>query len=738
MTDNNAAPDQTLPKIATLIPPESSFTFSSGGSAPSFDPHDAFYYNTPKEKPEQRNWTYRPAATEPNPTAEEAPATTSAESRERLIAPLRRKQLSEGEREKAREEQARLQAQASKEARNVTRLEKENAFLKEQLKRSYMNIQNHKEEQTTKQRTVDDLKHTIEEVLKSAEHGEHLVAEKENIIRKLREENDTIKKQSLEEKMAEGKKAEELEARIAERNGALEKIKDEVAEMAANQPTTDMEELRGSIKTLENRNEALNAEFDSIRARLEATEKKLTETTVSYRQVQTTVSNSNATIQDLERQLGEGQVEINNLRQEVGNRDNRIRSKDDDLRNTAAEVANLSSLNKQVREQNTRLKSQNGRLELQAKHNNAEIEVLREASRDYLELETALAEAQATTTQLRDEIVSLEQSNAELKARLEEYTPFARTSNIGSNLQSELSESDFQGTEDETLFTLNDRDIGDDFPEATESAEIIAPEESTEYQEVSETSEVTFLLEVVTPQVTTESPEVTQALVVTTSPEVTQSPSVTQSPAVTTPPETTQTNRTNSPPVVILKSHNPLECWLQVYLDLWILFVFWFSHRSTKSFGSRNTVSSSGSVIQDDRAVPIGSLSPLSGDAPLPPVTLRDVASVVTTTASGSMDHAELDQELPDIWITILAFGFHVLFYAVIMVCVSNYRAVLHQRSIWLSANEITRQYLHKFYRVPFERRYGMFHELFGPVRFLEVWRYNIHNWAMINRSFPG
>jgi hypothetical protein len=151
MTDNNAVPDQTLPKIATLTPPESSFTFSSGVSAPSFDPHDAFYYNVPKEKPEQRNWTYRPAATEPNPTAEEAPATTSAESRERLIAPLRRKQLSEGEREKVREEQARLKAEASKEARNVTRLKKENAFLKKQLKRSYVNIQNHNEEQTIKQ-----------------------------------------------------------------------------------------------------------------------------------------------------------------------------------------------------------------------------------------------------------------------------------------------------------------------------------------------------------------------------------------------------------------------------------------------------------------------------------------------------------------------------------------------------------------------------------------------------------
>jgi predicted nucleic acid-binding Zn-ribbon protein len=502
--------------------------------------------------------------------------------------------------------------------------------------------------------------------------------------------------------------------------------------MAANQPTTDMEELRGSMKTLEQRNEALNAEFDSIQARLEATEKKLTETTVSYRQVQTTVSNCNATIQDLERQLGEGQVEINDLRQEVGNRDNRIRSKDDDLRNTAAEVANLSSLNKQLREQNTRLKSQNGRLELQAQHNNAEIEVLREASRDYLELETALAEAQATTTQLRDEIVSLEQSNAELKARLEDYTPFARTSNIGSNLQSELSESDFQGTEDETLFTLNDRDICDDFPEATESAEIAAPEESTESQEVSETSEVTFLPEVVTPQVITESPEVTQALVVTASLEVTQSP------AVTTPPETIQTNLTNSPPLVVLKCHNPLECWLQVYLDLWILFVFWSSRRTTKSFGSRNIVSSSGSVTQDDRVVPIGSLSSLSGDAPLPAATLRDVASVVTTTASGSMDHAELDQDLPDIWITILAFGFHVSFYTVIMVCVSNYRAVLQQRSIWLSANEITRQYFHKFYKVPFGCRYGMFHELFGPMRFLEVWRFNVHNWAMINRSFPG
>ncbi len=685
-----------------------------------------------------------------------------------------------------REQQAKLKAEATKEARNAEALRNENSFLREQLKRANTKAEELKkdllEEQVTKQNTINGLEQTVQEALKSADHHQKAfdgqrqkVAQQDAQIESYRVEYESILRM-LQKKMAEDKpnrKLEEQEARIADlqtKNEALEKNVDDLAKMAANQPAAEIEELRGSIKTLEQRNEGLNTEFDSMRARLEAAEKKLTETTVSYRHAQAIISNNDATIKNLERQIEENEEDISNLQQEVKNRDSRIKSKEGDLKNRVAEVASLNSINNQLGLELARLRSQNEKLEIQAQDKNVEIEVLREASRDCIELETALAEVQATAAQLKNEIISLEQSNSELKSRLDEYHPFARTSNTGSNLESELSASDFLGAEDETLFALNDGSTSNDSPEAIAAAHITAP--------ISETPDITLSSDVATHQAIIADPEVPDLSQVTQSPEiiqsseVTQTPLVTQSPEVVTSPEATQSPVVISPPavttspaittpclplpVVILKSHNPLECWLQVYIDLWILFVFWFHHRFAKSFGEPNIGSSTGSVIQDDPAAPLGDSSLSSGhedigdhlqaglvdggraEAPLPAATHGDIAPLVTTIAPSSKDHAKLDSEIPDVWITIFAFSLHLLFYAVIMVCVSNYRAVLHERSIWLSANEMTRQYLHMFYKASFKREYGMFHELFGPVRFLDVWRYNVHSWAKISRSLPG
>jgi hypothetical protein len=36
-----------------------------GSPTPSFVPQPSFYHNIPKEKPEVKDWTYRPTATEP-------------------------------------------------------------------------------------------------------------------------------------------------------------------------------------------------------------------------------------------------------------------------------------------------------------------------------------------------------------------------------------------------------------------------------------------------------------------------------------------------------------------------------------------------------------------------------------------------------------------------------------------------------------------------------------------------
>jgi chromosome segregation ATPase len=340
------------------------------------------------------------------PTAPPASPEIPVDIASRLIAPLR-----------------------SKEQRNVERLENENA----------------------------KFKHTILEILKSGERSEQLVTEQEVAIKKLREENASIRKLNLEAKMADEKRLEEQEAHIANLQKRNEAAEDKAVEIAANHLAAVMDELRSSNRNLELQNESLNADIDSMRVRLEAAEKRLTETSASYRHAQTTINNSNATISKFEHHIDEVQAKLENARQELGIKDSRIKAKDNDLSNTAAEVANLNSLNKELQVKNRRLISQNEKLELQAQHNNAEIDALRQASRDYLELESALAEAQTTITKVRDEIVSLEQSNAELRARAEEYTTFPRTRGTINNLESELSGSGFHGTDQDTLFTAPTR-----------------------------------------------------------------------------------------------------------------------------------------------------------------------------------------------------------------------------------------------------------------------------------------
>jgi len=722
-------------QVTSFVPSSSEFTFSAGGSALSFQPRSPFHNNIPQETAKDRNWSYAvqktPAA---QPAAAPSAATpTSADSSNRQIAPLRAKQLTEEEKKGIREEQARLREVASKEARNALRLEKENAFVKEQLQKEHSKLQALKEdlreEQTTKQAKINELEESIKAALQRADYHQKAFEGQRKVVARQDEEIVTFRKEyeyiqkALKKKMAEDKKQQAIIKELQSKIEVFEK-------MAENELAVKVEELQNSINLLEQQKDILNTEFDSLQVRLEATEKKLTDTTVAFRHAQSTITNNDATIRNLERQILENEEQMENLQQELGQKDNRIRKKDDDIKNRVAEVGNLNGLNKQLRQENTCLKSQNEKLELQVRDNIAEIEILRETSRDYQELEVALAEVEATTAQLKNEVVSLEQSNSELKVRLDENPhSLAGPSGTGSNLERELAESDFAGAGEETLFTQNDGglggDLGDNSAEATESPE------------------ATF-----SPEVTT-SPEVTQAPVVTTSPEVTQSPVVTHS------PEVTKTDFIKALPIAILKSHNPLDCWLQVYVDLWILFILWFNQCLAISFGGRSMVSPFGSVVKDDSSVSYGSssssngLGEIGGDLPpalegehtgasLPAAAIGDVASVVTTTAPNSMDYENPTRELPDFWITILTFCFHILFYAFIIVCVANYWAVLHERSIWLKANEITRQYLHEFYEVPFKHEHGKFHELFGPLRYLDVWRYNVHSWAKISRSLPG
>jgi hypothetical protein len=740
------------PQITSFAPSLSEFTFSAGGCAPSFQPRSPFHNNIPQETAKDRNWSY---AVQETPTAQPAAAPsaatpTSADPSNRQIAPLRAKQLTGEEKKGIREEQARLREAASKEARNALRLEKENAFVKEQLQKEHSKFQALKEdlreEQTTKQAKVNELEGSIKAALQRADYHQKafegqrkVVARQDEEIVTFRKEYDYIQK-ALKKKMTEDKQQQAI----------IKELQSKIEKMAENEPALKVEELQNSINILEEQKDTLNTEFDSLQVRLEATEKKLTDTTVAFRHAQSTITNNDATIKNLERQIVENEEQIENLEQELGQKDNRIRKKDDDIKNRVAEVGNLNSLNKQLRQENTRLKSQNEKLELQVRDNIAEIEVFRETNRDYQELEIALAEVQATAAQLKNEVVSLEHSNSELKARLDENPhSLAGPSGTGSNLESELAESDFAGADEETLFTQNDGDLGDDSAEVTESPEVTFSLEVTTSPEVTPPSVVTTSPEVITSPDITVSPEVTQSPVVTTSPEVTQPPAVTYS------PEVTKTNFIKALPIAILKSHNPFECWLQVYVDLWILFIFWFNQCLAISFGGRSIVSSFGSVVKDDSSVSYGSssssngLGDIGGDlraalegehtgASLPAAAIGDVASVVTTTAPNSMDYENLTRELPDFGITILALCFHILFYAVVIVCVANYCAVLHERSLWLKANEITRQYLHEFYKVPFKHEYGKFHELFGPLRFLDVWRYNVHNWAKISRSLPG
>jgi hypothetical protein len=748
MADERSESSSRNPNLPSFALPSSTFTFTaatSDGSTPSFHPRSPFHQNIPREKESERNWTAEghqlTMREDPAAAATLASVPTPPNPEDRVIAPLRLKKFTGEQREKAREEQEKLSAEASKEARNVARLEKENVFVKEQLKREHSKFQaleeDLKEEQLTKQAKINELKISLEVAQQKADNHQKAFDSQRQVVAKQQKEIDSFSteyeylKKALE-KMAENKpdtKIEDQQAIITElqnRNEVLEKINDEaLKKMAENQPADKIEELQNVIKRLEQKNEALNTEFDFMQVGFEEAEKKLSDTTVALRHAQSMITNNEAAIKNLERQIAENEDQINTLQQEVGQKDSRIRKKDDDVRNKVAEVGNLSSLNKQLRQENTRLKSQNDKLELQVQGDNAEIEVLREANRDFQELEIALAEVQASAAQLKNEVGSLEQSNSELKARLDEHPhPIVGTSGIGSNLESELAESEFTGADDETLITPNDGNIGDDSPEVTETPEI------------------------------TGSPVITEPPEVTETPELITSPEATTSPKATTSPTVTKTDFANILPVVILKNHNPMDCWLQVYIDLWILIVFWFSHSLTVSFGGRNMVSSQ-SVVQDDPALSHNSSSSSNGlgdiddegtalveseptNAPLPAAVLGDVASEAATTGPSLTDHKELGTELPDVWITILAVCFHILFYAVVIICASNYRAVLHERSIWLKANEITRQYLHNFYKVPFKHDYGKFHELFGPVKFLDIWRYNVHSWVKISRSLPG
>jgi myosin heavy subunit len=195
--------------------------------------------------------------------------------------------------------------------------------------------------------------------------------------------------------------------------------------------------------------------------------------------------------------------------------------------------------------------------------------------------------------------------------------------------------------------------------------------------------------------------------------------------SISTAVQTLPENVRPSPQTIIYyhESHNPIRCWLQVYVNLWTIFlsmVFRISHKF-----SRNTVLATGTFSEVT-----ASTSPI----------LTGIAVETTPTSSAWSDSVQFKRNISRLfWTNIGWFFIHLLFYGLLYVCASNYFDVLNERSIWRAANEITRQYFFgNYHRAGHAATYGFLHNVFGEVNWINVLHFWIHTSLAVSRSLPG
>jgi hypothetical protein len=175
--------------------------------------------------------------------------------------------------------------------------------------------------------------------------------------------------------------------------------------------------------------------------------------------------------------------------------------------------------------------------------------------------------------------------------------------------------------------------------------------------------------------------------------------------------------------------HNPFRCWLNVYIDLWTLFMGWLIlYNPLPSVTSPNlnyVIFRNATPFrypQVDRtalypAVDIGAKSP-------PP------SAAIGEKAQNYRTKVPLEVGLPSFWTNLFWLLIHIAFYAFFYVCVSNYSSVLRERTSWRAANELTRQM--------FLRNYGLLHRHLGEQYWLDAFCYNLSTWLNVDRSIPG
>jgi hypothetical protein len=506
--------------------------------------------------------------------------------------------------------------------------------------------------------------------------------------------------------------------------------------------------LQTDYDGLQSQLEGVRADEDSVRVQLEGAKEDFSAQVDKIRKQQRQIDDGNKTIKENEKQIAEDKKTIGELQARLQEQNSQLSAKDRIIREREEEIGELQCANKDLTQEKTNFKAEKEKTEQLIKSLKAEINELRNESHDRERLEALLAEVRANAVQLQEDFTFLEQQNSELRATIE----YLNTKETGSRSTHKSLESELAGFENGDQSDDEVLSISTDHPNSPEGSEpqpkasgngpkpkkeeesevsggsskVQEPEELME-KEVGETEKMEEKCE--------DSSNVIEVI-----------------------------HYIDGPPPVILQTHNPLACWLQVYSDLWILlnifFICWFLQPQIKSF-VRQIFVSSPTVIEHDPAVfnnaPFrltglegdSSTSTLQGgsdDGVQPSDALAEgrslelatsatvsegVAPVVTTGATTLVDLVEPRVAPPLLWTTI-TLCLHLSFYAALYFCYLNYV----ERSIWLTANSLTKQYLHEFYKVP--EHYGLYYRLFGSTPWLAGYRYNVHLWTKINTGLPG
>jgi hypothetical protein len=612
-----------------------------------------------------------------------------------------------------------------------------------------------KEEETRKQEKIDDQQEIISQLRQKCKEFDNLKTFNDKLARIFKE-----KAMAEQERRAtHASEIEELQRDLDVQKGKLKLLQ------------ADYDEQKGKL-------EGLRADYDSAQLQLQEVEKELSAKAEKIRLDQTRIANDDETIKTLEVEITENKKKIKDLDTALRDRNSQLRAKDRDIQDKETEIGDLKSRNEELMQLNENFESEKEKVKQHIKTLKAEIEELRSESRDRDRLEAVLAEAKVSAAELQEDFTSLEQQNSELRATIE----YLNNKETGSgsthkSLQSELAEFDNGNQSDEEGSPIPTKD-----PNKPEDSEPLfktpgstLESQNTEKSGLSSNAEHSQMTEESVSSGSAVQPQNAEESETSGSSAKPQEPAESSQEDVGKREKMEQNGNESSkvievryidaPPVLIFEKHNPIACWVRVYLDLWILlkmfFVVWFDQPPIKSFGRRISVSSSRTIIQNNTAVQnsttssstnlegVASASTLQAepdegvyasdavvegeptDPSMSAAASQSVAPVVAIDVTIPADLVE-PKALPSLLWTITALCFHLMFYAALCLCYLNYQ----ERSIWLTANEVTRQYLHDFYQVP--SHYGLFHRLFDNTPWLAVGRYNIHHWTQVSLALPG